>query len=70
MIISGTKFHIFGNRERLHLRPLKRDDHDFVSYREILDLLLKKSVTTTDEPLRDSNSINSINIHNDSNKSR
>ena len=50
------------------MSSLKRDDHDFVSYREILNLLLKKSITTTDEPPRDSNSINSINIHNNSNK--
>ena len=54
--------------ECLHLSSLKRDDHDFVSYREILNLLLKKSIATTDEPPRDSNSINSINIHNNSNK--
>ena len=32
-------------------------------------MLLKKSITTTDEPSRDSNFINSINIHNNSNKS-
>ena len=50
------------------MSSLKRDDHDFVSYREILNLLLKKSIATTDEPPRDSNSINSINIHNNSNK--
>ena len=49
--------------ECLHLSSLKRDDHDFVSYREILNLLLKMSITTTVEPPRDSNSINSINIH-------
>ena len=54
--------------ECLHLSSLKRDDHDFVSYREILNLLLKKWIATTDEPPRDSNSINSINIHNNSNK--
>ena len=54
--------------ECLHLSSLKRDDHDFVSYREILNSLLKKSIATTDEPPRDSNSINSINIHNNSNK--
>ena len=41
--------------------------HDFVAYRETLNLLLKKSITTTDEPPRDSNFINSINIHNNSN---
>ena len=34
----------------------------------LLNLLLKKSITTTDEPPRDSNPINSINIHNNSNK--
>ena len=50
------------------MSSLKRDDHDFVSYREILNLLLKKWIATTDEPPRDSNSINSINIHNNSNK--
>ena len=54
--------------ERLHLSSLKPNDHDFVSYREIHNLLLKKSITTTDKPPRDSNSINSINIHTDSNK--
>ena len=54
--------------ECLHLPSLKHDDHDFVSYREILNSLLKKSIVTTDEPPRDSNSINSINIHNNSNK--
>ena len=54
--------------ECLHLSSLKRDDHDFVSYREILNLLLKKSITTADEPPRDSNSINSINIHSNGNK--
>ena len=32
------------------LSSLKRDDHDFVSYREILNFLLKKSITATDEP--------------------
>ena len=53
--------------ECLHLSSLKRDGHDFGSYREILNLLLKKSLTTTDEPPRDSNSINSINLHNYSN---
>ena len=46
--------------EYLHLIWLKRDDHDFVSYREILNLSLKKSITITDEPPRDLNSINSI----------
>ena len=51
--------------ECLHLSSLKRDDHDFVSYREILNLLLKNSITIIDEPPKDSNSINS----NDSNKS-
>ena len=50
------------------MSSLKRDDHDFVSYREILNLLLKKWIATTDEPPRDSNSINSINIHNNNNK--
>ena len=55
--------------ECLHLTSLKRNDHDFVSYREILNLLLKKSITITDEPPRVSNSINSINIHSDNNKS-
>ena len=54
--------------ECLHLSSLKPNDHDFVSYREILNLLLKKSITTTYKPPRDSNSINSINIHTDSNK--
>ena len=49
------------------MSSLKRDDHDFVSYREILNLLLKKWIATTDEPPRDSNSINSINIHNNNN---
>ena len=43
--------------------------HVFVSYRETLNLLLKKSITTTDEPPRGSNFINSINIHNNRNKS-
>ena len=52
--------------ECLYLSSVKCDDHDFLSYREILNLLLKKSIATTDEPPRD---INSINIHNDSNKS-
>ena len=56
-------------QECLHLTSLKRNDHDFVSYREILNLLLKKSITITDEPPRVSNSINSINIHSDNNKS-
>ena len=51
------------------MSSLKRNNHDFASYREIRNLLLKKSITTTDEPPRDSNFINSINIHNDSNKS-
>ena len=55
--------------ECLHLSSLKRGDRDFVSYREILNLLLKMLITTPDEPPRDSNSINSINIHNNSNKS-
>ena len=55
--------------ECLHLSSLKRDDHDFVSYRKILNLLLKKSITTSDEPPRDSSPINSTNIHNNSNKS-
>ena len=55
--------------ECLQLSSLKRDDHDFDSYREILNLLLKRSIFTTDEPPRDSNSINSINIDNNSNKS-
>ena len=32
-------------------------------------MLLKKSITTADEPPRDSNTINSINIHNVGNKS-
>ena len=45
---------------------LKRDDHDFISYRKILNLLLKISIATTDQPPRDSNSINN---HNDGNKS-
>ena len=45
---------------------MKCDEHD---EREILNLLLKTSITTTDEPPRDSNSINSFNIHNNSNKS-
>ena len=53
--------------ECLHLSSLKSDDHNFFSYREILNLLLM-SITTTDEPSRDSNSFNSINIHNNSNK--
>ena len=71
MIISGTKFDIFGISQRnvLHLSLLKRDDHDFVCYREILNLFLKKQITTADEPPRDSNFINSINILNNSNKS-
>ena len=47
------------------MSSLKRDDHDFVSYREILNLLLKNSITIIDEPPKDSNSINS----NDSTKS-
>ena len=34
----------------------------------LLNLLLKKLITTTDEPPRDLNSINSINIHNNGNK--
>ena len=50
------------------MSSLKRDDHDFVSYKEILNLLLKNSITTTDEPPRDSKSINSINIHSNSYK--
>ena len=50
------------------MSSLKRDDHDFVSYKKILNLLLKNSITTTDEPPRDSKSINSINIHNNSYK--
>ena len=50
------------------MSSLKRDDHDFVSYKEILNLLLKNSITTTEEPPRDSKPINSINIHNNSNK--
>ena len=54
--------------EYLHLWSLRCDDHDFDSYREILKLLLKKSITTTDEPPRDSNCINFINIPKDSNK--
>ena len=48
------------------MSSLKHDDHDFVSYRKILKLLLKKSITTTDEPPRDS--INSFNIYKNSNK--
>ena len=32
----------------LHLSSLKRGDHDSVSYRAILNLLLKKPITTTD----------------------
>ena len=47
---------------------MKRDDHDFVSYKEILNLLLKNSITTAEEPPRDSKPIDSINIHNNSNK--
>ena len=52
--------------ECLYLPLLKRDDHDFISYRKILNLLLKISIATTDQPPRDSNSINN---HNDGNKS-
>ena len=48
---------------------IEASQHDFVSHRETLNLLLKKSITTTDEPPRDSNFINSNNIHNNSNKS-
>ena len=47
------------------MSSLKRDDHDFISYREILNLLLKNSITIIDGPPKDSNSVNS----NDSNKS-
>ena len=50
------------------MSSLKRDDHDFVSYKEILNLLLKNLIATTEEPPRDSKPINSINIHNNSNK--
>ena len=52
--------------ECLHLPPLKQDDNDFQSHREIHNLLLNKLIATTNEPPRDSNSIN---IHNDTNKS-
>ena len=52
--------------ECLHLSSLKQDDNDFQSHREIHNLLLNKLIATTDEPSRDSNSIN---IHNDTNKS-
>ena len=56
-LFQGRNFISPETDECLHLSSLKDDDHDFVSYREILNLLLEKWITTTDEPLRDSNSI-------------